>query len=262
MRRRLPWQTRSAPSPRQRDLASLLVLGAAVCALVPQVVLLGKLPDNLDFWVQEYVQLGVLHRWLRAGELPLWNGQLAAGTPHLADPQSAVLYPLTTLPLLVLGPAAVARLSIPLHHFLAGAFTYGYARQFGRSRAAATAAGLAYALAPHFAPLGNATYLQQSAVWAPAILWALERGFARRALCPFAAAGLLWALQLLRGYPQTWYLTGALAAAYCALRLVRAAVPRGFWGRFVAGPPAPGAGAPGYTEAKDAEAPSRWTPSL
>jgi len=213
MRRWLP--ARSWPST-QRDAAALVVLAASVCALVPQVVLLGKLPDNLDFWLQEYVQLGILHHWLSAGELPLWNGQLAAGTPHLADPQSAVLYPITTLPLLLFGPAGAARLSIPLHHFLAGAFTYGYARQLGRGRAAALAAALVYALAPHFAPLSNATYLQQSAAWVPAILWALERGFSRvhgrHSLWPFAIAGLLWALQLLRGYPQTWYVTGVLAA--------------------------------------------------
>src|SRR5919108_505177 len=155
---------------------------------------------------------------LRTGELPLWNPQLAAGTPHLADPQSAVLYPLTTVPLLLLGPAATARLALPLHFFLAGAFTYGYTRSLCLSRPAATAAGLAYALAPHFAPLGNATYLQQSAAWVPAILWALHTGFDRARLAPFAVAGLLWALQLARGYPQTWYVTGLLAAAYCLVR--------------------------------------------
>jgi hypothetical protein len=196
---------------------AVAVLLAAVLLLVPQVVLLGKLPDHFDFWLQEYVHLDVLHRWLRSGELPLWNGQLAAGTPHLADPQAAVLYPPTTLPLLVGSPAAVARLSIPLHFFLAAIFTYGYARQLRLSRPAATAAGLAYALAPHFAPLEGATYLQQSAAWVPAILWALHAGLQRACFAPFAIAGALWALQLYRGYPQTWYSTGLLAGAYCAL---------------------------------------------
>ena len=205
-------------SRRRADLAALGALALAAVLLVPQTVLLGKLPDHFDYWLQEYVHLSVLHRWLRAGVLPLWNGQLVTGTPHLADPQTAVLYPLTTLPLLLLSPAAVARLSIPLHFFLAGALTYGFGRALGLSRLGAVAAGLAYALAPHFAPLYVAGYLQQSAVWLPAILWALHAagraGGAWRRLGLYAVAGALWALQLFRGYPQTWYLTGLCAAAW------------------------------------------------
>jgi hypothetical protein len=197
---------------------ALLALGLAALASVPQVVLLGKLPDNNDYWLQEYVHLAFLHRWLHLGEVPLWNSQLAAGTPHLADPQAAVLYPLTTLPLLLLPPEAVARLSIPLHFFLAGALTYGYTRALGLSRTASMASGLAYMLAPHFAPLTTVTHLQQSAAWVPGIAWALHAGFARRQVSPFAVAGLLWALQLSRGYPQTWYVTGLFAAGYVAVR--------------------------------------------
>jgi hypothetical protein len=207
-------------SPRRADLAALGVLALAAALLVPQTVLLGKLPDHFDYWLQEYVHLAVLHRWLNAGVLPLWNGQLVTGTPHLADPQTATLYPLTTLPLLLLPPAAVARLSIPLHFFLAGALTYGFGRTLGLSRPGAVCAGLGYALAPHFAPLYVAGYLQQSAVWLPAILWALHGAFGAtgrgQRLGLFAAAGALWALQLFRGYPQTWYLTGLCAAA-CVL---------------------------------------------
>lgn len=204
------------------DRLALLALALATVLLVPQTVLLGKLPDHFDYWLQEYVHLAVLHRWLHAGELPLWNGQLVAGTPHLADPQTATLYPLTTLPLLVLPPSLVARLSIPLHFFLAGAFTYGYARRVGLSRPAALTAGLAYALAPHFAPLAVATYLQQSAAWVPAILWALHAGGENGRLAPFAVAGLLWGLQLLRGYAQTWYVTGLIAAAYALFHVLLA----------------------------------------
>ncbi len=198
----------------KRDAAALLVLAGAACLLVFQVVLLGKLPDHFDFWLQEYVHLAFLRRALLAGELPLWNPQLVAGTPHLADPQSATLYPLTTPLLLALQAAVVARISIPLHHFLAGAGMYLLGRSLGLSRPAALAAGLAYALAPHFAPIELGTFLQQSAAFAPLILWALHRAVQQRRYSAFALAGALWAVQLLRGYPQTWYFTGLLAGAY------------------------------------------------
>ncbi|HEX2325498.1 MAG TPA: hypothetical protein VHQ00_08865, partial [Chloroflexota bacterium] len=110
----------------REDSLALVSLAAGAVLLVPQTVLLGKLPDHFDYWLQEYVHLVLLQRWLATGEVPLWNGQLVTGTPHLADPQTATLYPLTALPLLLLSPAAVARLSIPLHVFLAGALTYGF----------------------------------------------------------------------------------------------------------------------------------------
>ena len=216
-------------SPPRRDLLALAALALAAVALLPQVVLLGKLPDNGDFWGQEYVQAVFLHRSLHAGELPLWDPHLAGGTPHLADPQSAVLYPLTTLPLLFLSPAWMERLSIPFHHLLAGALTYGYAREIGLGRTAALIAGLAYELAPHLAPIENTTLFQQSAAWVPGILWALHRGLTFGRTAPFAVAGLLWALQLLRGYPQTWYVTGLATLGYViAWGLARVArAPRG-----------------------------------
>ena len=206
---------------RAADALCLAALAIAACVAVFQVVLLGKLPDHYDFWLQEYVHLDVLHRALRGGELPLWNPYLVGGTPHLADPQSAALYPFTTLPLLLLGPAQVARLSIPLHYLLAGAGTYWLARALGQTRLAALGAGFAYSLAPHFAPLELPTYLQQAGAWAPLISWALLEAFKRRSLGWFAASGALWGLQLLRGYPQTWYFTGLFLAGQGAYLLVR-----------------------------------------
>src|SRR5688572_691318 len=128
----------------RRHLAGLGVIALAACAQVHQVVLRGQLPDHYDFWLQQLVHLAVLRRALLTGELPLWNPALAGGTPHLADPQSATLYPLTTFPLLLLAPEHVARLTIPLHIALAGAGAYALALSFGTSRVAALTAGLGY----------------------------------------------------------------------------------------------------------------------
>ena len=205
----------------RRHVAALGALALAACVQVYQVVLRGRLPDHYDFWLQEFVHLAVLRRALLAGELPLWNPWLAGGTPHLADPQSATLYPLTALPLLALGAEHVARFSIPLHIALAGAGAYALAFSLGVSRAAALIAGMGYMLAPHFAPIELPTYLQQSAAWTPWVLWALRLGFVRRSNGWCAVAGTLLALQLYRGYPQTWYFTALLAAGYGLVLLIR-----------------------------------------
>src|SRR5262245_34110320 len=57
-----------------RQLPAVLALAAGAALLVPQVLLLGKLPDNPDYWAQEFVHLAVLRRGLLSDELPLWNG--------------------------------------------------------------------------------------------------------------------------------------------------------------------------------------------
>ena len=225
----------------RRHAAALAVLVCAACLQLYQVALLGQLPDHYDYWLQEHVHLAVLRRALLGGELPLWNPYLAGGTPHLADPQSATLYPLTALPLLFFSPEHVARVTIPLHIAVAGVGAYALAISFGASRAAALTAGLGYMLAPHFAPIELPTYLQQSAAWTPWVLWALHIGMQRRSAAWLVGAGLFLGLQLLRGYPQTWYFTALLAGAYGVARLV--ARPRLVWGAGTAAIAALGVGA-------------------
>ncbi|HEU5317418.1 MAG TPA: hypothetical protein VFX49_15005 [Chloroflexota bacterium] len=198
----------------------IAALCAAACVVVFQVPLLGKLPGHYDFWLQEFVHLAVLRRALRGGELPLWDPFLAGGTPHLADPQTAVLYPFTTLPVLLAPPELVERVSIPAHFALAGVGTFLLCRDLTLTRAASLAGGLVYMLAPHFAPIELPTYLQQSGAWAPWVLWALGRAFDRFSAAWAALAAALWALQLYRGYPQTSYFTAVAAAAYAAQRIV------------------------------------------
>ena len=217
----------------RHHLAALVALVVAACVQLHQVVLRGQLPDHYDYWLQEFVHLAVLRRALLGGELPLWNPLLAGGTPHLADPQSAALYPLTALPLLFVQPEVVARVTIPLHVALAGGGAYALAISFGASRAAALTAGLGYMLAPHFAPIELPTYLQQSAAWTPWILWALHRASLLRSLGWLSVAALFAALQLYRGYPQTWYFAALLAGAFGVAALARS--PRLLAGAALAG---------------------------
>lgn len=203
----------------RRHLAALGLFVVAACVQVHQVVLRGRLPDHYDYWLQQFVHLALLRRALLGGEIPLWNPALAGGTPHLADPQVAVLYPLTALPLLVLAPEHVARLVIPLHITIAGAGAYALALSFVGGRAAALIAGLAYMLALQVVHVNSHTLVQQSAAWSPWVLWSLRRGIASRTNQWFAYAGVLGALQLASGAPVVWGFTTIIA-------LVAALVPR------------------------------------
>lgn len=65
---------------------------------------------------------------LRHGHLPLWNPHVFCGMPYLGWAQTAVLYPTNWLDLVLSLPRSI-NVSIALHVFLAGLFTY----QIGRA---------------------------------------------------------------------------------------------------------------------------------
>jgi hypothetical protein len=67
--------------------------------------------------------------------IPLWNPYQFAGTPFVANGQSAVFYPLN-LPFWLFDVARAFGISAFLHTLLSGIATYFLAQRWGRSRAA------------------------------------------------------------------------------------------------------------------------------
>ena len=72
------------------QLGALLAL---VALFNPGLVLFGRVLGGYDTFVYFYPLRLVPRRALRHGRLPLWNPYLFAGTPYLANPQTAVFYP-------------------------------------------------------------------------------------------------------------------------------------------------------------------------
>ncbi len=193
-------------------LALLLV----TVLFLPQIAVLGKIPDEGDHWVQDYPALEFLRRSLRHGDIPFWNPYLVAGVPYVADPQSSLFYLPQTLAALLLPAALADRLLILGHYFLAAIATYGLARVLGLGRAAALVAALAYPFGQHFVARPGQIFPVMSAFWLPAILLCCERGMQRAAPRWGLLAGILWALQFFRGSPQISYATALVVACYCA----------------------------------------------
>ena len=163
---------------------------------------------------------------LAAGRLPLWNPYLFLGAPFLANPQSAVLYPLHWL-FIGLPAAKSLAASAGLHVWLAGFGMALYVRRVARlSWTAALASGLVFMLGGYLgARVGQINQLS-AAAWLPWLLWLLEEAWDRgRALTAgsgrihwIAAAALagVVALLLLAGHTQTAFinLTGLAVAAF------------------------------------------------
>jgi hypothetical protein len=165
--------------------------------------------DSVNLYVWEIYTRSVL----ATGQLPFWNPFHFAGTPHLADVQTTVLYPPALL-LRWLPPEAFLSSMAALHVWLAGAGTLFLGRVVGLSWWTAAAAAVAGMLGGSMgAKLHNGyLLLLYCASWLP---WAL--GFtivsARRAtVWPHPALVLVLVLQFLAGYIQgSIYLVAAVS---------------------------------------------------
>jgi hypothetical protein len=159
---------------------------------------------------------------LRRGNLALWNPHMYGGAPYFAGFQSALLYPPNWLHLIL--PLGVAINWITaLHVFLAGYFTYLWARYRGVSIAGSILAGAMFMFGgPYFLHI-YAGHLPHVAVmiWAPLILLAIDglalSGSWRRCLLGAFAV----AMQVLAGHPQYVYYTAIAMTAYVALNLIK-----------------------------------------
>jgi hypothetical protein len=161
---------------------------------------------------------------LARGHLPLWNPHLFSGAPFLGGFQSALLYPLNLVHLLLPVSSAI-NLVIALHVFLTGFFMYGWARWRGLHPLAATVAGAMLMFSGpvflHVYP-GHLPNLCTMA-WAPLIFLAVDRLLDQVTLRWTLIGAAAIALQVLAGHPQYAFYTGVAVILYLG---VHAAVTR------------------------------------
>jgi hypothetical protein len=197
---------------------ALIFLGGAALLLV--LVLQGildpsadRLPgiDSGNIYGWEVYTRSVLADW----KLPFWNPYHFAGTPHLADPQTTVLYPPAMLLRWLPVPAFLGWM-LALHLWIAGAGTWFAARTIGAGWMTASAAGVATMLGgsvPGWIHGGHLLVIY-SAAWVP---WALGLAIvsARSGrLVPDGRLVAVLVMQFLTGYLQGSLYLGAAVALY------------------------------------------------
>ena len=115
-------------SNRRKDMIAILSLAVLIFAFFWKIILTNRILVGLDVFNYFYpYREYAAHAW-RQGHLPLWNPYLFMGAPFLANIQSAVLYPLNIAMAWLPAPQLV-NVSIASHTFLAGLFTYAFARR-------------------------------------------------------------------------------------------------------------------------------------
>jgi hypothetical protein len=227
-----------------RDWVALALLAALVAIffwriLTPNLADRASFPPG-DFAHQFWAFATLEARELAAGRLPLWNPYTYSGAPFWADIQSAVLYPLSLLTVWLGGRSEMSLYALEVeaigHFWLAGAFTYLFARRITRRRDAALLGAVTFAFGGYLTgyPSQQLAVLEAN-VWLPLILYCLDRALVDRAagvttLRPsprigwLLAGGLAWGLTLLAGHPQSALLAGYAFTAYLAF--VALCVPR------------------------------------
>ena len=138
---------------------------------------------------------------LRAGRLPLWNGLVGCGAPHLANGQSAVFDPLVLPAYVGKPPDAYAQIAgLRLWFAAMGAFLL--ARRWGLGRWGRWFAGLVFPFCGFL--VGWLTYpVASSAAWLPWAFWASDRLYEKATPRRAGMLALCVAGSLLGGHVQT-----------------------------------------------------------
>ena len=181
-----------------------------VALLLWRILLTNQILVGLDLFTYFYPYRAYVAQALRAGRLPLWNPYLFCGAPLLANPQSAVLYPLHW-PLIWLDPPRMISWSMALHLWLAGASAYAYGRRSLQLSPFAACGGALALIGSGF--LGaQAEQINQLNVtaWLPLAMLLLDEAARRgrkRARRATILLGLTIALQFLAGHTQAFYIS-------------------------------------------------------
>jgi len=205
----------------------------------PEAATIG-VPHNrlvLDLYLENYVWKSFIVDSLRARAVPLWNPYILSGVPFLAAGQHSALYPFSIV-YYVLPLASAYGWFAALHLFLAGAFTYVFARTLQVRRLGSLIGGLTF-MCSGFIVIGNVfPMIVAAAVWLPLILAMVEKTVRRAEegssglldYLPALAVGALAAgMVLLAGHPEMDYYVALTTAAYSLYRIVGLAFRRHSW---------------------------------
>ena len=186
-------------------------------------------PKPKDAWdvlqadgvLQFYVWRDLVFEAWRNGQAPFWNPYELAGTPLMANSQSAALYPPHILMGILHVPTALAiTLLAWFHLFWAGLGTSKLVRALGGTEVGGVVAGASFALSPFMLSWTALSSVITTVCWIPWALWATNRCFRTESQrLGFVTLALSSGLMLLGGHLQfVAYGIGAVVL-YSVLRL-------------------------------------------
>ena len=197
-------------------LAITLILFGDVIASAHRIV---SFPPG-DIWLGEYSGRVWALPELRHGHLPLWNPYVFSGAPCFTQSQVPFLYPGEWLWMFLPAKTSI-NLTLALHTFLAGMFTFLWVRENRLSFTASLMAGFLFMLSGPFylrIPAGDLNAVTVMA-WTPLLFLAVDRIMANRIREGALLGTFALGMQLYASQPQ-FTLFGLIALlGYVLLRL-------------------------------------------
>lgn len=195
---------------------------------------------NSDFSSQFHAFALFQSRQLLSGVWPFWSNGSYGGFPFVADPQSAVFYPIRWLIILLFSPWQMPFYALEFealfHIWLAGIFTYFLVFDITKKQSAALISCIAFGFSAYLTtyPLLQLAILE-TMTWLPLALLLIRRHIQvgadnQRTPLPLGV-GLTLAVAIMAGHPQTalqvcyvavaYYLFHALTAGWHGWSIIR-----------------------------------------
>ena len=185
------------------DLLALFALACMVAWFCDGMLYEGKVPFFRDLGTYSYPIKFSLAKSLKAGELALWDHNLAAGFPLLAALQPAVFYPPSWLFALLPFFDAV-RWTFFIHFVIAASGAYCLCRHWQCPIHLAVIGALTFTLGGTTVSLSNLLNHFQSAVWLPWVVLCGERFFETATWKSFVIFVVILLCTLLAGSPEIY----------------------------------------------------------
>ncbi len=219
-----PSQSSRSQSSQQvtiKDISTwiVLLLFAITTAIFFRDILFG----NKFFWddIAEYYYPFTVFaaRQLAQFQLPFWNPYTFSGMPYLADFQAQTFYPPHTMMALFLKgngmlPAKLVEMIIIAHFILAQYAMYAYARSRSISSYGSLIAAISYGFCGSLAVRIIHPMVVYHLALFPLILLNFHNGIVEKKIKNTIYAGLLLALAMISGHPQTTSYVVLFLAAY------------------------------------------------
>ena len=242
----------NTPRYRWQDALSIAGLAVLTATFFWKLIFTNLVLAGLDVFGYFYPYREYAAHALREGRIPLWNPYLFMGVPFLANIQTAVLYPFNAILAWLPAPELVSA-SIVLHVFLAGAFTYAFARRtLHLPPFSSFVSGVCFAFAGFLGAQVEHINQLNVIVWLPLLLllldqfWQTSQLYAdgeterrlsgQRRLAAGLFAGMVVALLMLAGHTQATYIVLFTAGVYAILGPAVSAFVgdrTGRWGRLL-----------------------------
>lgn len=153
------------------------------------------------------------------GHWPVWTAKICSGFPLSvgpADPLGLVLFS-------VFRPAPALDVLVIVLLLVAAHGAYALARRFGADPIGAVLAGLAFAGSGYIACQLRHLSITETVVWLPVGMLLVDRAIAAdrsaRRLLEIAGVGIVYANQVLAGFPQSAYICGLAYGSFAIFRI-------------------------------------------